>query len=1258
MIVGSPPQRRNEATSSVCAVKQEYVSSEEACHLAASTLHGSVKRRIVDRQQEVITPNVKRIKQERDDEPALCENNEQLSLASELTDLQKIVNEVADSLEISPCEDIFSYEGNSSSEIANGTQSAQDDVTFFEHRETRLQQSTPNAEDVTKLPIHKRAEIMASSIASRKGNLSVLPNAEQVQTQPNKPVLRTLQSLDSGGSDGFAYDHMFFPKLVGVHSISSQALQVTSTRVNSHQKSHQTSGLPEPREKHDQAINNSFFSVKDRNTPITISNGNHVPNYATEISHTTTNYTGKAVSRVRPVQLLSSALDSSSLHTRDLHIGSRSDPQDTSGYYNVRDPQINTKIVCQKEQTVMSQPILNSVGGGGTRPPNTTVFVKNSPRYKELESATSLSASSLFPASSRIRPVSFSLMYSNKPTSQSHSLQNETSQKANSSTSFSKENYLYMQEAVNIYRMNMSDSLRPGSQKQYDLLFTFTQEDGQSAMFVVMNDEVISVRRFDHKGESYLIHTDNNGKTKIVSKLPKQAQMIPLNSSARVASCPRISQVKSYGGNKNAPTSASEQPWHTSYHKVNSQYSTGTPTTISPAQNNFVHMYGVSSSEQSGHASYQSVNSQYPSETPPTIPPVQNNFVHTYGVSSSEQSGHTSYQNVNSQYPCATPTTMSPAQNNFVQTYAVSSSEQSSHASYQNARDSQYPNETPVTISPVQSNFVQTFSASTSITNTSLATPNRQQAVQGIPREMQVQENRTFLNANDVYYDNQAVYGGMRMPHIFAKDVPVTGALNVEIRQISSQVNGLRTETFATGSPQRVLASQRSVPPQTLSVTHPGLVANASPHNSTAVRMNAHATLGTAHASLNSLSNQQLNLNQNTTARYDWNIAMHDRSEQQYASTATQRIYNRDIAVGNGAQSYLSKEAVNVNPYRRVYYNNRRNVSQANEIRIMEQEKIKNFITDQLTPRGESAPSTSNASVSGKSTTVKVRKASNGVKANTEDSRTVSASRIHREKACQPRLQRQEPLAETALATDSDDSIASRCSQSEPVLPPRRTCQEEPKVANQPCNAEKPGETDETVEITNPLLKRDARHSTTNHSEHNDKDQVRAKSTSEVETRGDAEKAETDGVADMINPTLKQNLQPNTTDFIENKDEDTPTNAKSTPEVVNSCDVVKTEPAEDATAIKPLPNQHSIPNITSSPERKESREESSKRIDADRNYKVGLRAELKRKIRNIQERKEQETELNKKYLCRLEASLKKKLADVSGAVEVIAIDDE
>lgn len=40
--------------------------------------------------------------------------------------------------------------------------------------------------------------------------------------------------------------------------------------------------------------------------------------------------------------------------------------------------------------------------------------------------------------------------------------------------------------------------------KQHDLLFTFRQKDGQSDMFLVVDGEVFSVRRYEHKGESYL----------------------------------------------------------------------------------------------------------------------------------------------------------------------------------------------------------------------------------------------------------------------------------------------------------------------------------------------------------------------------------------------------------------------------------------------------------------------------------------------------------------------------------------------------------------------------------------------------------------------------------------------------------------------------------------------------------------------------------------------------------------------------------
>ena len=624
------------------AVKQECVSLEGSCNLAPPTLHDSVKRHLIDSQQEAITPNTKRIKQERDD-PTFCVNNE----VPLQTSLHSIVSEVANSFENNPHENIIkeSYEGNSRFDSASKTQSAQDDVILV------LVDTEPSpqfTDDVQ--PRHENIEALPSPADRKEKEISVLSTADQMQVGPIKPILRTIKSLDSGKREGYAFDHNCFPKLVGVHSISS--LASTSPEIESRRNSTQTSGSPE-------AIENSDWDQNFRDAAKTHNN----------ICCTDTN---------------------ASLRANSILIN----------------------------------------------PPN--------------------------PASA--------------------------------------------------------------TETERDLLFTFTQKDGKTDMFLVVNGEVFSVRRFAHEGESYLIHTDNNGKTTILAKLPEEANVTPHNTGTGTASSQHFS---------NRPS--------------------GTANDL------------VSSSEQSRNASYRRVASQYLTVAPVTITPVQSKFVRTFDVGT-RKTGE----------PAAGP-----------------------------------------------------------------ANSNQRKDFHRTPRIIQEQQNNTLLKANDVYGEREAMYGGMRGPNNSTIDLARNGSLNMERRQLPDQVNGLRTEIsgqFITGLSPRVLAGQQRFPPQACASSHPRHHVE-SQQTSIAVHVNDTATRPT-RASLNSLSNQQLVLNQNTAARDDRNNAMDAYSKQQYVNTTAQKIYTRDTVVGSGQNSVSPEEQ------RRILYRN----------------KLMNYIANQLASGVEPSPSTTNAS--------------------------------------------------------------------------------------------------------------------------------------------------------------------------------------------------------------------------------------------------------------------------------------------------------
>ena len=346
---------KKEGIFPTCSVKRENASTDNTCQLASSKFDFPLKRRMSDGEDEMTAPHKKHIKQENDDS-SLWENKEGILLSSK-TSLQNIVCEVAYSLENNNYEGIPLFDAKENSaglDISNSRYLVDKKDTIVLEREGRQVQSLPQTVHVDAVTTgYENDEFFSPSTDGRKQARSGFPAGEQVQDETTKPILRTLKGLNSGVDEGFAFDHNFFPKLVGVHSILSPT---SSTEAEPLANSQQTSPPP-------------------------------------------------ALEKVYQDQ-----------HTNDM-----------------LDKEEETADIYEVDATASS--------------PSNEIILVNSQRQSPTNAQ---------------------------------------------------------------------------SQKQYDLLLTFTQEDGTSDMFLVIKEEVFAVKRFDYRGESYLIHTDSKGKTSILAKAPKE----------------------------------------------------------------------------------------------------------------------------------------------------------------------------------------------------------------------------------------------------------------------------------------------------------------------------------------------------------------------------------------------------------------------------------------------------------------------------------------------------------------------------------------------------------------------------------------------------------------------------------------------------------------------------------------------------------------------------------------------------------------
>lgn len=589
---------KNEGIPSICAVKQENLSIDDTCQLASPTSDSPVKRPLIDSQHGMATPSSKRIKQEWDD-PSFWANKERRLLSSK-TSLQNIVNEVANSFESNNCVKSASFQGFESS---NRTK-AKDDTKASKRKGRQFESSTQIVASASKVTTgDENAEVLAPSIDCHKVERSVLPVVDHVQAETAEPILRPLKSLDSGISDGYAFDHNFFPKLVGVHS----ALSPTSSlpELESHHDSQQTTDVPLLKKlvQNQETSNRKSSPLQNaENTLTAVSNGNFLGHCKDDKGHSIPKNTGKVTSRVTPLlsRTQNSTTCDTNLYKRDLLEDPRVHAQNASRTTpitplalsadnlpdlptdfsptraDLSDPGINANGFSQREQGTKSRQTAANICTTTDATVAKHAQGQDSTRHNGEESTSQLS-----PLLSPVSPTTHSLIYSSKQTSKKSSKKLKSVNK---------------QEMVNIYRMAASVSSRknqikgtsvhspPDSteQKPCDLLFSFTKSDGKNDLFLVVDDEVFAVKRFDYKGVSYLIHTDRKGKTSILAKLPEEEQLKLQHNDTSASSGQQFPSKRASACN--ITSTSSKQSRRTSHQRLTPQYHTETSLSVTAPQ--------------------------------------------------------------------------------------------------------------------------------------------------------------------------------------------------------------------------------------------------------------------------------------------------------------------------------------------------------------------------------------------------------------------------------------------------------------------------------------------------------------------------------------------------------------------------------------------------------------------------------------------------------------------------------------------------
>lgn len=592
---------KNEGIPSICAVKYENLLIDDTCQLTSPTSDSSVKRPLIDSQHDMTTPSSKRIKQEWDD-PSFWANKERRLLSSK-TSLQNIVSEVSDSFESNNCVRNASFQGFESS---NRNLSGEDDTTALKRKGRQFESSTQivaSANEVT--TGDENVEVVAPSIDCHKGERSVPSIANHVQPETAKPILRPLKSLDSGLSEGYAFDHNFFPKLVGVHS----ALLPTSSspELESNHQSQQTTYVPllkklaPNQEKRDR---NSSPPQNAENTLTAVSNRNFLGHCKDDNGHAIPKNTGQVRSLETPLmsRTQNALTCDTNLCKRDLLEVSRIHAQNASRTLpstsrvpstdNRPVPWINASLFSQKKHGTKSPETAANICTSTDATVAEHAQDQDSARHDAVDSTSQLS-----PLLSPVSPRTHSLVYSSKQTSK------KSSKKLKS---------VNMQEMVNIYRMATSASSRKNqtkgatlhsppdstSQKPCDLLFSFTKADGKNDLFLVVDDEVFAVKRFDYKGVSYLIHTDKKGKASILAKLPEEEKLKLQHNETSSSS--RQQFPSNRASTCNVTSSSSKRSRRTSRPRLTPQCPSGTSLSVTALQTFCEETYGDKAQATSG----------------------------------------------------------------------------------------------------------------------------------------------------------------------------------------------------------------------------------------------------------------------------------------------------------------------------------------------------------------------------------------------------------------------------------------------------------------------------------------------------------------------------------------------------------------------------------------------------------------------------------------------------------------------------------
>ena len=590
---------KNEGISSICAVKQENLLTDDTCQLTSPTFDSPVKRPLIDSQHDMATPSSKRIKKECDD-PSFWANKERRLLSSKTT-LQNIVSEVAESFESNNCVRSASFQGFGSS---NRNLSDEDNTIALKRKERQLESSTQMGASANEVTTgDDNVDVGAPSIDCHEEECLVPSIADHVQPETAKPIRRPLKSLDSGLSEGYAFDHNFFPKLVGVHSALSPTSNIPE--LGSHNDSQQTTSVPllkklvqnqKTRDRNSSPLQNAENAITASSNPNFLGhckddkghaipkNNDQVMSCETTLLSWTQNATtcdtnfykrdlledskvrAQNASRTLPITPLTLAAN----NRRDLPSGFSPKRPDLSHQ------RINANVFSQREQRTKSPQTAANIRTSTDATAAEHVQDQDSTRHDAVDSTSQMS-----PLLSPVSPTSHSLIYSSKQTSKKSSKNLKSVNK---------------QEMVNIYRMAARASSRKNqvngasihsspdssSQKPCDLLFSFTKAGGKNDLFLVVDDEVFAVKRFDYKGVSYLIHTDKKGKASILAKLPEEEKLKLQHNETSSSSVQQFPSDRASACN--ITSSGSKQPRPTSRQRPTPQYPTETSRSVTALQ--------------------------------------------------------------------------------------------------------------------------------------------------------------------------------------------------------------------------------------------------------------------------------------------------------------------------------------------------------------------------------------------------------------------------------------------------------------------------------------------------------------------------------------------------------------------------------------------------------------------------------------------------------------------------------------------------